>query len=34
MGFALWIDPENGLAWAQGTHEFDNVAHALVCPVS
>lgn len=22
MGFALWVDTENGLAWAQGTHEY------------
>jgi hypothetical protein len=22
MGFALWIDTGNGLAWAQGTHEY------------
>ncbi len=22
MGFALWIDQDNGVAWAQGTHEY------------
>ena len=22
MGFALWMDTENGVAWVQGTHEY------------
>ena len=30
MGFALWIDQENGLAWAQGTHEYRPMGSAVV----
>jgi hypothetical protein len=30
MGFALWIDAENSLAWAQGTHEYRPLGTAVV----
>ena len=30
MGFALWIDAEYGLAWAQGTHEYRPLGSAVV----
>jgi hypothetical protein len=30
MGFALWIDPEPGLAWAQGTHEYRPLGTAVI----
>ena len=30
MGFALWIDPESGLAWAQGTHEYRPLGAAVI----
>jgi hypothetical protein len=30
MGFALWIDLEPGLAWAQGTHEYRPLGIAVV----
>jgi len=30
MGFALWIDLENGLAWAQGTHEYRPLGAASI----
>jgi hypothetical protein len=30
MGFALWIDSENGLAWAQGTHEYRPLGAAVI----
>jgi hypothetical protein len=30
MGFALWIDIEAGLAWAQGTHEYRPMGTAVV----
>ncbi len=30
MGFALWIDPAAGLAWAQGTHEYRPMGIAVV----
>jgi hypothetical protein len=30
MGFALWIDPEPGLAWAQGTHEYRPMGTAVI----
>lgn len=30
MGFGLWIDPENGLAWAQGTHEYRPMGAAVI----
>jgi hypothetical protein len=30
MGFGLWIDRENGLAWAQGTHEYRPMGTAVI----
>ncbi|HVW85134.1 MAG TPA: hypothetical protein VHB50_10660 [Bryobacteraceae bacterium] len=30
MGFAVWIDKNNGLAWAQGTHEYRPMGTAVV----
>ena len=30
MGFALWIDQEEGLAWAQGTHEYRPMGMAVI----
>jgi len=30
MGFALWIDPETNLAWAQGTHEYRPTGTAVI----
>jgi hypothetical protein len=30
MGFALWIDGEDGLAWAQGTHEYRPMGTAVI----
>ena len=30
MGFAVWIDAENGLAWAQGTHEYRPLGTAVI----
>jgi hypothetical protein len=30
MGFALWIDAKNGLAWAQGTHEYRPMGSAVI----
>ena len=30
MGFALWIDSEEGVAWAQGTHEYRPLGTAAV----
>jgi hypothetical protein len=30
MGFALWIDAGNGLAWAQGTHEYRPMGSAVI----
>jgi hypothetical protein len=30
MGFGLWIDKENGLAWAQGTHEYRPMGSAVI----
>ena len=30
MGFALWIDDQDGLAWAQGTHEYRPMGTAVV----
>ncbi len=30
MGFALWIDSESQLAWAQGTHEYRPMGTAVV----
>jgi hypothetical protein len=30
MGFALWIDRENAVAWAQGTHEYRPMGAAVI----
>jgi hypothetical protein len=30
MGFAVWIDHPNSLAWAQGTHEYRPMGTAVV----
>ena len=30
MGFAVWIDREAGLAWAQGTHEYRPMGTAVI----
>lgn len=30
MGFALWIDRENRLAWTQGTHEYRPMGVAVM----
>ena len=30
MGFALWIDPREKLAWAQGTHEYRPMGVAVI----
>jgi hypothetical protein len=30
MGFALWIDPGEKLAWAQGTHEYRPMGVAVI----
>jgi hypothetical protein len=30
MGFALWLDRENGLAWAQGTQEYRPMGAAVI----
>lgn len=30
MGFALWIDAEARLAWAQGTHEYRPMGTAVI----
>jgi hypothetical protein len=30
VGFALWIDQQNGLAWAQGTHEYRPMGTAVI----
>ena len=30
MGFALWIDTEADLAWAQGTHEYRPMGTAVI----
>jgi len=30
MGFAVWIDSPNGLAWAQGTHEYRVMGTAVI----
>ena len=32
MGFALWLDRENGLAWAQGTQEYRPMGTAANLP--
>jgi len=30
MGFAVWIDRNHSLAWAQGTHEYRPMGTAVV----
>lgn len=30
MGFALWIDHANGVAWVQGTHEYRPMGAAVL----
>jgi hypothetical protein len=30
MGFALWIDGERDLAWAEGTHEYRPMGTAVI----
>lgn len=30
MGFAVWIDTDNDLAWAQGTHEYRPMGTAVI----
>jgi hypothetical protein len=30
VGFALWIDETDGLAWAQGTHEYRPLGTAVL----
>jgi hypothetical protein len=30
MGFAVWIDARNALAWAQGTHEYRPMGTAVI----
>ena len=30
MGFAVWIDAESSLAWAQGTHEYRPMGSAVI----
>jgi hypothetical protein len=30
MGFAVWIDKEADLAWAQGTHEYRPMGTAVI----
>lgn len=30
MGFALWLDREKGLAWAQGTQEYRPMGAAVI----
>ena len=30
MGFAVWIDTGNELAWAQGTHEYRPMGTAVI----
>jgi hypothetical protein len=30
MGFALWIDSDANLAWAQGTHEYRPMGTAVI----
>lgn len=34
MGFALWIDAEQDLAWAQGTHEYRPMGTAVIALAS
>lgn len=30
MGFGLWVDLENGIVWAQGTHEYRPMGAAVI----
>ncbi|MES1262576.1 MAG: hypothetical protein ABUS49_12650 [Acidobacteriota bacterium] len=30
MGFAVWIDSDSSLAWAQGTHEYRPMGTAVI----
>ena len=30
MGFALWVDPEQGQVWARGTHEYRPMGTAVI----
>jgi hypothetical protein len=30
VGFALWFDPDGGLVWAQGTHEYRPMGTAVI----
>ena len=30
MGFALWIDTRNRMAWTQGTHEYRPMGAAVI----
>jgi len=30
MGFALWIDTDEAVAWAQGTHEYRPMGAAVI----
>lgn len=30
MGFAVWIDAKDRLAWAQGTHEYRSMGAAVI----
>ena len=30
MGFALWMDADNGIAWVQGTHEYRPMGTAAI----
>lgn len=30
MGFAVWLDERNSLAWAQGTHEYRPMGTAVI----
>ncbi len=30
MGFALWMDADGGVAWAQGTHEYQPLGSAVI----
>jgi len=30
LGFALWIDPEERVAWARGTHEYRPMGAAVI----
>jgi hypothetical protein len=30
LGFAVWIDKEGGVAWAEGTHEYRPMGTAVI----